>query len=197
MKDFDKKSLEDDKFTNKEQLEYPLETDIVNIKVLNNNTKLLDEKISQMTGNIGNNLRNIAQESSPKYIENQVKKIDTVLSKVNSMDNGNTSGKFDMYKVVGVREVEIYSTIPVNGSSDYTTTISHTVRDSGYFYQFYGEATLTNDKYGLGANVPVKVRSNGSSSLTLTFFTRAIGGVIATNAKLSVYGFIYFYSHNN
>ncbi len=34
----------DDKFTNKGELEYSLENDLVNVKVLNNNTKLLDEK---------------------------------------------------------------------------------------------------------------------------------------------------------
>ena len=101
----------DDQFTNKDELEYPFESDYVNVKVLNNNTKLLDEKkanisdladvsretekliientvksINQKVGNIGNDLdsklKDVARESSKLKIENTLLDI---LSKVGSL----------------------------------------------------------------------------------------------------------------
>lgn len=65
----------DDRFTNKEELEYSLENDLVNVKVLNNNTKLLDEKKADITS-----LNNVARESTPMAIENAVKNISNDVS---------------------------------------------------------------------------------------------------------------------
>lgn len=65
----------DDKFTNKEELEYSLENDLVNVKVLNNNTKLLDEKKADIAS-----LNNVARESTPMAIENAVKNISNDVS---------------------------------------------------------------------------------------------------------------------
>ena len=65
----------DDRFTNKEELEYSLENDLVNVKVLNNNTKLLDEKKADITS-----LNNVARESTPMAIENAVKNINNDVS---------------------------------------------------------------------------------------------------------------------
>lgn len=65
----------DDRFTNKEELEYSLENDLVNIKVLNNNTKLLDEKKADIAS-----LNNVARESTPMAIENAVKNISNDVS---------------------------------------------------------------------------------------------------------------------
>lgn len=65
----------DDKFTNKGELEYSLENDLVNVKVLNNNTKLLDEKKADIAS-----LNNVARESTPMAIENAVKNISNDVS---------------------------------------------------------------------------------------------------------------------
>lgn len=65
----------DDKFTNKGELEYSLENDLVNVKVLNNNTKLLDEKKADIAS-----LNNVARESTPMAIENAVKNINNDVS---------------------------------------------------------------------------------------------------------------------
>ena len=65
----------DDRFTNKEELEYSLENDLVSVKVLNNNTKLLDEKKADIAS-----LNNVARESTPMAIENAVKNISNDVS---------------------------------------------------------------------------------------------------------------------
>ena len=65
----------DDKFTNKGELEYSLENDLVNVKVLNNNTKLLYEKKADIAS-----LNNVARESTPMAIENAVKNISNDVS---------------------------------------------------------------------------------------------------------------------
>ena len=68
----------DNVFTNKEELEYPLETDLVNIKVLNNNTRLLDEKKADIS-DIEVSLQGVAKERSEYSIENKVKEIENKL----------------------------------------------------------------------------------------------------------------------
>lgn len=84
----------DNKFTNSGSIQYPLETDVVDVKVLNNNTRLLDEKklevkdltsvakeetsqqiltnINNIDGQVSNNLVGVAKETTPKNIENQI-----------------------------------------------------------------------------------------------------------------------------
>lgn len=57
-------------FTNKEELEYPTEDDFVDVKILNNNTKILSEKKANI-----DSLIDVARESEPKAIENAVKNI--------------------------------------------------------------------------------------------------------------------------
>ena len=60
----------DRQFTNKEELEYPTEDDFVDVKVLNNNTKILSEKKANI-----DSLTDVARESEPRAIENAVKSI--------------------------------------------------------------------------------------------------------------------------
>lgn len=65
----------DDKFTNKEELEYPSENDFVDIKVLNNNTKLLDNKKADISS-VETALQGLAKERSEYSIEDKVKELD-------------------------------------------------------------------------------------------------------------------------
>ena len=66
---------EEDRFTNEEDIKYPSINDYVDIKVLNNNTKLLDEKKADIAS-----LNNVARESTPMAIENAVKNISNDVS---------------------------------------------------------------------------------------------------------------------
>lgn len=75
--------MEDEKFTNNSELEYPKEDDYVNIKVLNNNTRLLDEQKANV-GDIQNALVGVAKESSEKNIENIVKDVQAKANTINS-----------------------------------------------------------------------------------------------------------------
>lgn len=89
----------DNVFTNKEELEYPLETDLVNIKVLNNNTRLLDEKKADIS-DIEVSLQGVAKERSEYSIEDRIKKLEENIKKiipnnneellVSSVSNSNT-----------------------------------------------------------------------------------------------------------
>ncbi|WP_317368621.1 hypothetical protein [uncultured Tyzzerella sp.] len=67
--------MEDNKFTNKSNIEYPLEEDFVDIKVLNNNTRLLDTKKANIS-----DLEDVARESTPMAIENAIKNISNDVS---------------------------------------------------------------------------------------------------------------------
>ncbi|WP_250277203.1 hypothetical protein [[Clostridium] colinum] len=85
--------MSDNKFTNLDKLEYPLEDDSIDIKVLNNNTRLLDEKKANISS-----LENVARESSPMDIENNIKsvssKVDAISDRVNRLPgaiNNNTT----------------------------------------------------------------------------------------------------------
>lgn len=68
---------EDDQFTNRDELEYPLEDDFINIKVLNNNIKLLNEKKASIS-----NLEDTARETQKLIIENTVKSIDRKVANI-------------------------------------------------------------------------------------------------------------------
>ena len=67
-KDTEKFNLDENKFTNESELEYPTEEDFIDIKVLNNNTRLLNEKKVDIES-----IENVARESTPMAIENAVK----------------------------------------------------------------------------------------------------------------------------
>ena len=69
----------DNTFTNEDEIRYPTEDDLVDIKVLNNNIRLLDE---QKIG--GADLQNVAKETSPKNIENIVKATQNTTNTINS-----------------------------------------------------------------------------------------------------------------
>ena len=69
----------DNTFTNEDEIRYPTEDDLVDIKVLNNNIRLLDE---QKAG--GADLQNVAKETTPKNIENIVKNIQSTTNAINS-----------------------------------------------------------------------------------------------------------------
>lgn len=66
-------------FTNEDEIRYPTEDDLVDIKVLNNNIRLLDE-----TKAGGTDLENVARETTPKNIENIVKATQSTTSTINS-----------------------------------------------------------------------------------------------------------------
>lgn len=69
----------DNTFTNENEIRYPTEDDFVDIKVLNNNIRLLDE---QKVG--GTDLQNVAKETTPKNIENIVKATQNTTNTINS-----------------------------------------------------------------------------------------------------------------
>ena len=73
--------MTNDKFTNKSDIEYPLEEDFVGIKVLNNNTRLLDEKKANIN-DIENRLQRVAKESSEYSIEDKIKNIETKVKNI-------------------------------------------------------------------------------------------------------------------
>lgn len=76
----------DNTFTNEDEIRYPTEDDLVDIKVLNNNIRLLDE-----TKAGGTDLKNVARETTPKNIENGIsnlkRTVDTINSNVNSINS--------------------------------------------------------------------------------------------------------------
>ncbi len=74
-KDTEKFNLDENKFTNESELEYPTEEDFIDIKVLNNNTRLLNEKKVDIES-----IENVARESTPMAIENAVKNINSGVS---------------------------------------------------------------------------------------------------------------------
>ena len=55
--------MENNKFTNKQELEYPTEEDFVDVKVLNNNTRLLSEQKADIA-DIEVRLQGLAKERS-------------------------------------------------------------------------------------------------------------------------------------
>ena len=67
--------MEDDKFTNKEELEYPTEDDFVDVKVLNNNTRLLSEQKADID-DIEVSLQGVAKERTEYSIEDKVKSLE-------------------------------------------------------------------------------------------------------------------------
>mgnify|MGYP001859542057 FL=1 len=73
--DTEKFNLDENKFTNESELEYPTEEDFIDIKVLNNNTRLLNEKKVDIES-----IENVARESTPMAIENAVKNINSGVS---------------------------------------------------------------------------------------------------------------------
>lgn len=67
--------MEDNKFTNKEELEYPTEDDFVDVKVLNNNTRLLSEQKADID-DIEVSLQGVAKERTEYSIEDKVKSLE-------------------------------------------------------------------------------------------------------------------------
>lgn len=70
-------NLEDETFTNNDSIQYPSLNDIADIRVINNNIKILNEQKANL-----DNLSNVARESSPKNIENTINTMNTKLSSV-------------------------------------------------------------------------------------------------------------------
>ena len=77
--------MEDNKFTNKEELEYPTEDDFVDVKVLNNNTRLLSEKKADIA-DIEVSLQGVAKERIEYSIEDKVKELDTKIQKLEDIE---------------------------------------------------------------------------------------------------------------
>lgn len=74
-----KQSLNDDVFTNQQSLQYPTEDDFVDIKVLNNNTKILNETKADISS-----LLDVAKETTPKNIENIAKNVQSTTNAINT-----------------------------------------------------------------------------------------------------------------
>ena len=73
------KNIEDETFTNDVEIVYPTLNDVADIRVINNNIKILNEQKASL-----DNLENVARESSPKNIES---KVVSTHSSVNSVQN--------------------------------------------------------------------------------------------------------------
>lgn len=72
-------TLQDDIFTNKQSLQYPTEDDFVDIKILNNNTKILNETKADISS-----LLDVAKETTPKNIENITKNVQSTANVINT-----------------------------------------------------------------------------------------------------------------
>lgn len=72
-------TLEDDIFTNQQTLQYPTENDFVDIKVLNNNTKILNETKADISS-----LLDVAKETTPKNIENIAKNVQSTTNTIST-----------------------------------------------------------------------------------------------------------------
>ncbi len=142
LKDENKYIDEDDKFTNKEEIEYPLETDIVNIKVLNNNTKLLDEKKVNIS-DIQENLQGIAKETSKYNIENKIKQVENDIKQIKqSLGTGNSVIKSIQRGTFTMASTERYRTVSISPVNTAKTIVLlqgfRTEYNTQYFsYSFY------------------------------------------------------------
>lgn len=114
----------DDKFTNKEELEYPSEKDIVDIKVLNNNTKLLDNKKADISS-IETALQGISKERSEYSIEDKVKELD---KKFQAFEEAERKKKW--LSLPNLKTNEFYRK---NEHSSFTELEIINVQGSGYF----------------------------------------------------------------
>ena len=78
--------MSDNKFTNDVEIVYPTLNDVADIRVINNNIKILNEQKASL-----DNLENVARESSPKNIESKVvsthSSVNSVQSAVNTMNS--------------------------------------------------------------------------------------------------------------
>lgn len=72
--------MENNKFTNKQELEYPTEEDFVDVKVLNNNTRILSKQKADIA-DIEVSLQGLAKERSEYSIEDKVKNLEDNISK--------------------------------------------------------------------------------------------------------------------
>lgn len=87
---------EEDKFTYKEEMEYPSENDIVDVKVLNNDIRLLEEKkatkeevenaVSDINTSVGEKMTNVAKESQEYSIENRLKELENFVKNMKIED---------------------------------------------------------------------------------------------------------------
>ena len=77
---------EDKQFTNKEELEYPTEDDFVDVKILNNNTRLLSEKKADIS-DIEESLQGVAKERSEYSIEDKVKELDKKIQRLEDRES--------------------------------------------------------------------------------------------------------------
>ena len=120
--------MEDNKFTNKSNIEYPLEEDFVDIKVLNNNTRLLDTKKANLS-----DLQNVAKESEPKFIENSVKAIEDRMDKQNwlALPNLKAIHKQIPTDSITSTEVEVYS---VTGKGSLVCAMANIYTSDKTFY---------------------------------------------------------------
>ena len=132
----------DDKFTNKEEIEYPLETDIVNIKVLNNNTKLLDEKKVNIC-DIQESLQGIAKETSQYNIENKIKQVENDVRHIKgALGTGNSVIKSIQRGTFTMASTERYRTVSISPVNTAKTIVLlqgfRTEYNTQYFsYSFY------------------------------------------------------------
>lgn len=72
--------MENNKFTNKQELEYPTEEDFVDVKVLNNNTRLLSEQKADIA-DIEVSLQGVAKERTEYSIEDRIKNLEENIPK--------------------------------------------------------------------------------------------------------------------
>ena len=147
--------MTDDKFTNKSDIEYPLENDFVDIKVLNNNTKILDDKkantadlkdvaresqpraiengITSIKNSVDANLQEVAKETEQYSIENKLKTIEDRMSKENWLALPNLKAVYKQIPKAKIQtpETEIYS---VTGKGNLICVMANVYTSKQTFY---------------------------------------------------------------
>lgn len=135
--DLDKKMQKsDDKFTSSSVIEYPSENDNVDVKILNTNIKILDEKKAD-DATIKENLKDVAKESSPKNIENMVNDIN---ERVKILENNTYKDLLSLPNRHGLQIYEQYN-IPKGERKEYfsVTGSGHLVAFEIYLPTYYEE----------------------------------------------------------
>lgn len=116
--------MDNENFTNDEDIKYPELDDFVDVRVLNNNTKLLDEKkvdLVQFNELVSDNLDGVAKESSAYNIEDGINNIKSTASNIEDGVNNIKTTASTINSNVNTINTNV-STINTNVSAIKTTT---------------------------------------------------------------------------
>ena len=126
--------VSNDKFTSSDTIHYPSENDYVDVKILNTNIKILDEKKANLE-----NLNNVAKERSKYAIENMIKNID---NKITSLEINTYQDLLKLPNRCGHQIYEQYN-IPKGKKKEYfsVTGGGHLVAFEIYLPTYYQESS--------------------------------------------------------